>query len=47
VLSVPSVVNVFYALNLRRRREFVTTETELKAIAVEARMGWSSRPVKG
>ena len=36
-----------YALNRRSRSEFVTTDTELNAIAVEARTGCSRRPVNG
>ena len=36
-----------YALNRRSRSEFVTTDTELNAIAIEARTGCSRRPVNG
>ncbi len=41
--------NLFYifALNRLRRRELVTTETELKAMAAEANMGLRRIPQKG
>jgi len=34
-------------LNLLRRKELLTTDTELKAMAAEARMGLSRMPQKG
>jgi hypothetical protein len=34
-------------LNLRSLREFDTTETELKAMAAEAKMGFNNIPKKG
>jgi hypothetical protein len=36
-----------HTLNRRRRRELLTTETELKAMAAEARIGLSRIPQKG
>ena len=44
----PSSIFVFYpTLTRRKRKELLTTETELKAMAAEARIGLSRIPQKG
>jgi hypothetical protein len=45
--SRPTDSLFLYTLKRRKRKELLTTETELKAMAAEARMGLSNIPQKG
>jgi hypothetical protein len=56
ILSIIVCVSIYFSrqfllysfgLNLLKRRELVTTETELNAIAAAANIGFSNMPKKG